>query len=148
MRILLQHRSRYDYPEPAHLGPHTIRLRPAAHARTPVESYSLNVAEPCQMRWQHDVYGNHVARIDFETPVRSLDVLVELVVDIRAVNPFDFVEDERVSEAPFRYARDVRSELKPFLSIGDRSLRRGSLYKKFSGELPREGRTVDLLVEL
>lgn len=148
MRILLQHRSRYQYPEPASLGPHTIRLRPAAHARTPIESYSLNIEEPCLLRWQHDVYGNHVARLDFEEPVRSLDVLVELVVDIRAVNPFDFVEDPRVSEVPFRYPSELVLELGPFLSLEDSALRRGERYAALSERLPRQGRTVDLLVEL
>ena len=32
MRLLLEHRSRYVYPRPAILGPHLLRLRPAAHA--------------------------------------------------------------------------------------------------------------------
>ncbi len=148
MRILLQHRSRYQYPEPASLGPHTIRLRPAAHARTPIESYSLNIEEPCQLRWQHDVYGNHVARIDFEEPVRSLDVLVELIVDIRAVNPFDFVEDPRVRDAPFAYPAELAVELSPFLNLEDASLVRGERYTALSQKLPRSGRTVDLLVAL
>ncbi|MEM6274600.1 MAG: transglutaminase family protein [Myxococcota bacterium] len=148
MRILLQHRSRYQYPEPARLGPHTIRLRPAAHARTPIESYALHVEEPCQLRWQHDVYGNHVARIDFDEPIDALDVLVELVVDIRAVNPFDFVEDPRVSEAPFDYPHELRTELSPFLTVDEASLATGSRFKRFSKNVPREGRTVELLVAI
>jgi len=46
MRLLLQHRSRYVYPRPAILGPHLVRLRPAAHARAQVETYQLRVTEP------------------------------------------------------------------------------------------------------
>ncbi|MEO1174056.1 MAG: transglutaminase N-terminal domain-containing protein, partial [Myxococcota bacterium] len=132
MRILLQHRSTYHYPDPAHLGPHTIRLRPAAHARANIQSYRLEVEQPCVRRWQHDVYGNHVARLEFDEAVRSLDVLVELVVDIHPVNPFDFFEDERVSNAPFRYPEGVLTEIEPFLDGKHPSLARGPLYKKLS----------------
>ncbi|MFN7701878.1 MAG: transglutaminase N-terminal domain-containing protein, partial [Deltaproteobacteria bacterium] len=43
MRVLLQHVSSYRYPEPAVLGVHRIRLRPAAHARARIERYGLTV---------------------------------------------------------------------------------------------------------
>ena len=54
MRLLLEHRSRYIYPRPAILGPHLLRLRPAAHARARVESYALRVTAPGEIRWQQD----------------------------------------------------------------------------------------------
>lgn len=147
MRVLLQHRSSYTYPEPAHLGAHSIRLRPA-HTNEAVETYSLNIEQPCLVRWHQDVYGNQVARVDFDEPVTSFDVLVELVVDIHPVNPFDFMEDRRVTHVPFVYPEGAADEVGPFLSVDHESLAQGELYRAFSADLPREGKTVDLLVAL
>jgi len=50
MRLLLQHDSLYRFPRPAALGPHQIRLRPANHARARIETYSLRVTEPAEIR--------------------------------------------------------------------------------------------------
>ena len=147
MRILLQHRSTYQYPEPAWLGAHSVRLRPTFTSEN-VETYSLNIEQPCRVRWHQDVYGNQVARVDFSEPVTSFDVLVEMVVDIQPKNPFDFMEDKRVAEVPFEYPAGAAEEVGPFLSVDHPSLAQGKLYREFADSLPKSGKTVDLLVEL
>ena len=43
LSVALTHRTTYRYDRAVTLGPQTIRLRPAPHARTPVLSYALRV---------------------------------------------------------------------------------------------------------
>ena len=43
IRVALHHQTRYRFDRPVALAPHEVRLRPAAHCRTPVHSYSLTV---------------------------------------------------------------------------------------------------------
>ncbi|HET9599035.1 MAG TPA: transglutaminase family protein [Anaeromyxobacteraceae bacterium] len=150
LRLLIQHRSSYRYPRPASLGPHRIRLRPANHARARIESYSLKTPAEGALRWQQDPYGNHVAHLSFRkgTTLPALELTVELAVDIRPVNPFDFFLDDRCEEAPFAYPEEVRLDVAPFLDRGDAALRGGPLFEALDRELPRGGPTVPFVVGL
>ncbi|MCU0682821.1 MAG: transglutaminase family protein [Polyangiaceae bacterium] len=150
MRLLFQHRSRYGYPTPTRLGPHTLRLRPTAHARARVETYRLHVEPAHRLRWQQDPYGNHVARIDFEpeAAITSLEVLVEMAIDVRPVNPFDFLLEGYAERVPFAYPAELRRELAPFLSLDDPAYAAGDRFDAFDAELPREGGAIGLVAAL
>ncbi|MDC0709072.1 transglutaminase family protein [Stigmatella sp. ncwal1] len=151
MRLLIQHRNLYRYPEPAALGPHLLRLRPAVHARAAIETYGLTV-EPTasEVRWHQDPYGNHVARVTFPEGVRvpHFQVTVEMAVDVRPVNPFDFFLDNRCEAVPFAYPAELRQDLIPFLDADEPSVRGGERLKAFLDELPRTGPTVPFIVQL
>lgn len=150
MRLLLQHHSRYTYPRPATLGPHLVRLRPANHAKAKIEAYSLRVDPELPLYWQQDPYGNHVARITPRAGQRAahLEVVVEVAVDIRPVNPFDFFVDPRCERAPFSYPVEFTRDLLPFLDASEPSVRGGERLRVFLDSLPREGDTVPLVVEM
>jgi uncharacterized protein (DUF2126 family) len=148
MRILLQHKSQYRYPTPALLGPQLVRLRPAAHAKAEIETYGLTVAPECQLRWQHDAYGNQLARLVFSKGQRvsALELLVEMAVDVRPLNPFDFFVDERCENLPFQYPAELRGELAPFLELNDPAYQTGDRFEKLLSEISQTGPTVPALV--
>jgi uncharacterized protein (DUF2126 family) len=152
VRILVQHRSVYRYPHSAALGPQTVRLRPADHARTRVESYRLAVepADSHRVHWQRDPHGNHVARISFKAGARTevLELAVELALDVQPVNPFDFFVDDRCRAMPFRYPDGLAAELAPFLDTHDPAYALGDRARAFFEELPARGNTVDTIVDV
>ncbi|CAN5920384.1 transglutaminase family protein [soil metagenome] len=150
MRVLIQHRSRYVYPRPALLGPQVIRLRPADHTRARIESYTLAIEPEHHVRWQRDPHGNRVARVTFKAGQRvtSLELTVELAVDIRPVNPFDFFLDDRVKQVPFSYPDALASELAPYLDTGDPAYRLGRRVTDLLKELPWEGETLEVMIGL
>ncbi|HYS83026.1 MAG TPA: transglutaminase family protein, partial [Anaeromyxobacteraceae bacterium] len=127
-----------------------MRLRPANHARARVETYALTVPAEATVRWQHDPFGNNVALLTFAKGSRlpALEVVVDLAVDVRPVNPFDFFLDERCERTPFTYPPEVTLDLSPFLDTADPALAGGSLFAEFLAKAPRGGKTVPLLVEL
>jgi len=91
IRVALNHQTCYVFDRAVKLWPHEIRLRPAAHSRTPVLSYSLNVEpEGHFLNWQQDPFGNWVARLVFPEKAESLKITVDLVADMTVINPFDF----------------------------------------------------------
>jgi uncharacterized protein (DUF2126 family)/transglutaminase-like putative cysteine protease len=150
VRLAIQHRSRYLYPRPALLGPQLIRLRPSDHSRAQIERYSLVVEPEHRLHWQRDPHGNHVARVTFQAgqATEALDLLVELAVDIRPINPFDFFIDDRARTIPFRYPDRLDAELAPYLETGDPAYRLGKQGTQLLAALPARGDTMDLLIGL
>ena len=128
------------------LGPQTIRLRPAPHARTPVLSYALAVEpKPHFINWQQDPQGNHLARVVFPDRVTHFDVTVDLVADMATINPFDFFLEPEAETWPFGYDPLLEQELAPFRRLAAVGPRLQALLDR----VPRgEQRTVDMLVAL
>jgi len=146
-RVSLEHHTEYHYDRPATLGPHTVRLRPAPHCRTPILSYSLRLTPPGHfINWQQDPVGNHLARLVFPEPTDELSVTVDLVADLTVINPFDFFVEEAARAWPFRYDDLLVPELAPYLDTG------GDDTPLLSGWLEQVSRTdtpiIDLLVAL
>src|SRR2546421_139720 len=80
---------------------HLTRLRPAPHTRAGIETYGLSVTAPGRIRWQQDPAANYVASVTWEDArLPELSVDVELAVDIRPVNPFDFTLDPQADRMP------------------------------------------------
>ncbi|HSS27993.1 MAG TPA: transglutaminase family protein, partial [Usitatibacter sp.] len=116
IKVALHHRTHYAFDRLVGLSPHEVRLRPAAHCRTPIESYSLKV-KPAKhfVNWQQDPYGNWVARLVFPEKARELEITVDLIADMTVINPFDFFVDPSAEKFPFAYSNENFRELTPYL---------------------------------
>jgi uncharacterized protein (DUF2126 family) len=114
--VALHHLTHYRFDRPVHLSPHEVRLRPAAHCRTPVSSYSLKVSpEKHFINWQQDPYGNWLARLVFPEKATELAITVDLVAEMTVINPFDFFVERQAEQFPFQYPADNRRELAAYL---------------------------------
>jgi uncharacterized protein (DUF2126 family) len=113
--VSLEHGTTYHFDRAVGLGPHVIRLRPAPHCRTPIESYALAVTpKPHFINWQQDAYGNHLARVVFPEKTTQMSVTVDLVADLTVINPFDFFVEEYAETYPFVYPPDLAADLEPY----------------------------------
>lgn len=149
IRVALHHKSHYVFDRPVVASPHEIRLRPAAHSRTPVSGYSLKVKPDKHfIHWQQDAYGNFVARITFPEPTREIDISVDLLADMTVINPFDFFVEEWAEHFPFTYPQTLQLELAPFLETETE----GPLFKAwldaFKPQIPKQISTTNFLVSL
>ncbi|HVM96481.1 MAG TPA: transglutaminase family protein, partial [Candidatus Acidoferrales bacterium] len=118
IRVALSHRTEYHYDHPVVVMPHVIRLRPAAHSRTPILAYSLKV-QPTQhfLNWQQDPFGNYLARLVFPERTEKLSIDVSLIADMTVINPFDFFLDEEAEKYPFPYGEQLAQDLAPYLEV-------------------------------
>jgi uncharacterized protein (DUF2126 family)/transglutaminase-like putative cysteine protease len=144
--VAINHKTEYRFDRPVNMAPHTVRLRPAPHCRTPIRSYSLRI-EPEQhfINWQQDPFGNYLARLVFPEKARTLSVEVDVIADMVTINPFDFFVDEYAYSYPFGYDHQLTKELFPYLEISEQ----GPLLKDWLSGVDRTPReTVYFLVDL
>ena len=151
IQVALHHKTTYTFDRIVGLSPHEVRLRPAAHCRTPILSYSLRV-QPAKhfVNWQQDGYGNWVARFVFPEKARELVVEVDLVADMTVINPFDFFVEASAEQFPFAYPEPLSRELAPFREAEPAGPLLSAWIERARRELLNTGptNTVDLLVEL
>lgn len=112
----LHHSTHYRFDRPVIVSAHEIRLKPAAHSRTPILAYSLGI-EPANhfIHTHQDVYGNFVARVNFPQAAEALRITVDLIADLSSINPFDFFIEPWAEYFPFRYPDNLKYDLTPFL---------------------------------
>ncbi len=146
IHIGINHLTKYRYDRPVSLSPHVLRLRPAPHCRTPIQSYSLRIVpENCFINWQQDPFGNHLARLVIPEPTEEFSIEVDLVANLTVYNPFDFFLEPSAERIPFRYEELLAKELSPYFELGER----GPLLQRWISTVDRNARpTVDFLVSL
>ena len=146
IRVALNHVTSYRYDRAVRLSPHIIRLRPAVHARTPIEAYSLRIRpENHFINWQQDPFGNYLARVVFPEPSDELYLEVDVVANMTVINPFDFFIEDYAKSFPFKYQTQLRKELGPYFEIVDDGPR---LRDWLAGISRAQASTIDFLVDL
>tara|TARA_R110002050_G_scaffold24083_3_gene64296 strand:- start:61023 stop:64349 length:3327 start_codon:yes stop_codon:yes gene_type:complete len=121
LKIVISHKTTYKYDRPVSLSPHIFRLRPAPHSRTPIEAYSIKITPENQFfNWQQDPFGNYLARLIFPEKTTEMSIDVEIIADLKTINPFDFFVEEYAEEYPFTYNETTQKELLPYLEITDK----------------------------
>lgn len=121
IRVAIRHHTKYSYDRNVKIFPHVFRLRPAVHSRTPIEAYSLKIKpEKHFINWQQDPFGNFMARVVFPEPARELQVDVEVIANLKVINPFDYFVEEYAHNFPFEYDKQLLKELGPYLEVKEK----------------------------
>ena len=142
----LHHKTSYTYDRLVTLGPQVVRLRPAAHCRTPILSYSLKI-EPADhfLNWQQDPHSNYLGRVVVSEKIKYFSVTVDLVAEMSVYNPFDFFLEPYAEQFPFTYEKKLAVELAPFLRKHPRKPKFADLVASLD---TKPQRSIDYLVAL
>ncbi len=115
MLIALTHKTQYDYDRCVTQSQHIIRLRPAPHCHVDISAYSLKIfPEKHFINWQQDPMGNFVAYITFMQPTKKFCIDVDLIADIKPINPFNFFIEDGYKTIPFSYQPPHKEALTPY----------------------------------
>ncbi len=145
IHVTLNHKTTYHYDRPINLGPQVVRLRPAAHCRTPILNYTLRIKpEEHFINWQQDPQGNFQARLAFPKKTTEFSVEVDVTADMASINPFDFFLEDSATHFPFTYDDVLKKELRPYLEEAPIE----PLFAEFLASIPRDKLAVNDFIVL
>lgn len=116
MQLVVHYRAEYVYDAPASLSTHVLRLFPRPDPLILVRRRALKTVEGAIVQTRRDVFDNVVASCFFPELLSSLPVELDLDLDIRERNPFDFLLEPRGLQMPCAYTAKERRVLSPFLA--------------------------------
>ncbi len=154
IKVALEHRTTYQFDRLVTINPHVVRLRPAPHSRTKIESYSFTVTPQDHfLNWQQDPFGNFLARLVFPERATELSITVGIVADLQVFNPFDFFIEDYAEHYGFSYPADLAADLDPYLhpvDEGSPGTGPGAVVRDWVKQLVIAPRTpiVDFLVQI
>jgi len=146
IRVALNHKTVYRYDRKVELGPQVIRLRPTPHCRTPIVSYSMRVTPSNHFfNWIQDPQNNYQSRVVFNETTEEFGVEVDLVAELKPINPFDFFLEQYAEKYPFKYTPALKHDLDPYLHL----MPAGPLFEAFLTEIDdAEIHTIDFLANI
>jgi len=116
MRLMtVRHATTYQYARPVAFGQHRLMLRPRDSHDLRLVSAELTLSPPGNVRWMHDVFGNSVALVDFQSAADTLSIISTLKIERYSLDSIAFPIAPEAEFYPFQYSRGDRIDLGPLL---------------------------------
>lgn len=108
----VRHVTTYSYARKVRFREHRFIFRPRDSYDQRLVSSDLHIdPAPARLDWQHDVFGNCVAVIDFDAPASELRFDARITVDHTTVDDLQFSMSADALDYPFSYSDDERRDL-------------------------------------
>jgi transglutaminase-like putative cysteine protease len=112
----VHHTTTYRYKQPVKLGPHQLIFRPRDSFDQRLLDCQLKVTpEPVDIRWIHDVFGNCVTLVDFNSYCKTLEFETIIRLDHFPRNAPDFRLEDYARFHPFSYAEEEIPDLAAYI---------------------------------
>ena len=106
----------YRYRKPVRPGVHQLMFRPRDSFDQRLLDCSLTVRpKAASIRWIHDVFGNCITLVDFDTKTELLQFETLIKLDHTPENAPDFQIEDYAKLHPFAYAENELPDLAPFI---------------------------------
>lgn len=119
MSILsVRHVTAYAYAKPVGFGEHRMMFRPRDSYDQRLIDANLSVLpEPASVTWVHDVFGNCVTNVSFNSTSSDLRFETNIVLDHTPQLAPQFLTDPAAKMWPLEYDADVLPDLTPYLKV-------------------------------
>jgi uncharacterized protein (DUF2126 family)/transglutaminase-like putative cysteine protease len=117
MRIQIENWIKYSYEKPVSFSPHKIRLYPRTDPTIITHRLQTFANIPADVQYRRDLYDNLIANCYFTEPANTLELRIQLEVELWPRNPFHFLLAPYAVELPFNYTQTETRVLSPYLEV-------------------------------
>lgn len=115
MLLKISHINIYRYTRPVELTRHRLMLRPAESHSLQIRAEALEIHPSHTLSWEHDVFYNSVAHVNFAEKSEELRISSEYTVEQFNINPFNFTLEIYTNDLPFDYRGEDINDLAPYM---------------------------------
>jgi uncharacterized protein (DUF2126 family)/transglutaminase-like putative cysteine protease len=115
MRVQIENWMRYTYEKPVSFSPHKVRLYPRTDPTIVTHRLQTLANIPADVQYRRDLYDNLIANCFFTEPAKTLELRIQLEVELSPRNPFHFLLAPYAVELPFSYTETEARVLAPYL---------------------------------
>ena len=108
---------RYSYEKPVSFSPHKIRLYPRTDPTIVTHRLQTLTNIPSDVQYRRDLYDNLIANCFFVEPANTLELRIQLEVELWPKNPFHFLLAPYAVELPFNYTEPEARVLAAYREI-------------------------------
>ncbi len=116
MKLHIAYHTEYTYEQEVSFSPHFFRLFPRADYFLSVERVSFRTNATAGVQYRRDIFDNEIARCFYPGKNLVLEAALELELDVRERNAFDFLLERHALDFPFQYNDEEKFVLAPFLA--------------------------------
>jgi len=119
MAILdVHHRTTYRYDRSVGFGPHRWMFRPRDSQEQRLISSERRISpEPSSVIWQHDVFGNQIAVVQFDSDAQELTFESEISVEHSPELGLTYTPEDDARIWPFEYPASESIDLAPYQHV-------------------------------
>lgn len=119
MTILrVRHTTTYSYAKPVRFCEHRLLFRPRDSQEQRLLTSELHIDPvPADIHWIHDVFGNCITIVPFDTPASELRFETHIVLDHTPNHGPSFRIEERAKLWPFEYGAEEQPDLAPYMRV-------------------------------
>jgi uncharacterized protein (DUF2126 family)/transglutaminase-like putative cysteine protease len=117
MRVQIENWMRYTYEKPVSFSPHKVRLYPRTDPTVVTHRLQTLANIPADVQYRRDLYDNLIANCFFTEPATTLELRIQLEVELWPRNPFHFLLAPYAIELPFHYTETEARVLAPYIQI-------------------------------
>src|SRR3569832_513062 len=119
MAILdVHHRTVYRYDRPVSFGTHRWMFRPRVSQEQRLITSERRISpEPSAVVWQHDVFGNQVALVEFESSAHELVFESDISLEHSPELGLRYSAEDSARTWPFEYPERELPELAPYRQV-------------------------------
>ena len=115
-RLLIRHKTQYDFDEAVELNAHVLLLRPRESPSLRLMSFEVTISPKAELFWSEDVHGNAVATAIVSEPARQLVVEAVSRLELKSQAWPIFRIDPSAMTYPFRYSDRDYTDLGPLMA--------------------------------
>jgi len=115
IRLEVRHTTTYRYRNPVRLLEHRLMCRPRGSHELRLLETGMTITPPAQVSWLHDVFGNSIAKLNFEQEADTLVVETSFRAEHYPGDPQQLVLADYAATLPFEYPEDFAIDLAPLM---------------------------------